>query len=116
MAVMPQKKPSVSTDKNAIANAIANNLEYYRQPNHNSIRSIANHFGIKEFQLRHAIKNGLLSHQGPATVLTPEEEEELVGYCLNMQRIGFGLTKSTIDTILEMIKLSGHNHPFSKSG
>jgi hypothetical protein len=99
---------------------VANALEYYQYPSANgpqSIRGIAKYFGINETTLRRAIKNGVPSHSGPTTILTKEEEEQLVGYCLNMQRLGFGLTKSSINyTVLEMIHHTSRKYPFTDSG
>src|SRR6266487_4481658 len=50
---------------------------------------------------------------GPPTVLTAEEEKELVGYYLNMQKLGFGLTKAAVNTvIMRIIKEQHRRHPF----
>ncbi|CAG8536939.1 12096_t:CDS:2, partial [Cetraspora pellucida] len=47
--------------------------------------------------LRRAVKNRLPKHTGPKTVLSKHEEEQLVGYCKNMQKLEFGLTRSGPD-------------------
>src|SRR4051794_19715836 len=53
------------------------------------------------------------SAETPPTVLTAEEEEELVGYCLNMQKLGFGLTEAAVNTtIMKIIKEQHRRHPF----
>ncbi|RUS19240.1 hypothetical protein BC937DRAFT_87787, partial [Endogone sp. FLAS-F59071] len=49
------------------------------------------------------------------TILTTEEEEELVGYCLNMQQLGFGLTRAIVNqAVLEIVK--DCQYPFSTKG
>ncbi|CAG8811678.1 23797_t:CDS:2, partial [Cetraspora pellucida] len=60
-----------------------------------SVNHAARNFGLSEATLRCAIKKGgPPNHQGPPTILTEHEENQLVGYCMNMQQLGFGLTKS----------------------
>ncbi|RUS19966.1 hypothetical protein BC937DRAFT_86642 [Endogone sp. FLAS-F59071] len=42
--------------------------------------------------------------QGPPKVLTDHEEEQLLEYCINMQKLGFGLTKSGVNhCIMEIL-------------
>jgi hypothetical protein len=78
---------------------------------------VAGWFGISDGSLCLAIKKGPPSNRGPKTVLTSEEEDELVGYCLNMQQLGFGLTKASVNyTVLEMLRLGGREHPFQEGG
>jgi DDE superfamily endonuclease len=104
--------------------AIANSLDFLEIQNSGSslqprlsIRQVAKRFGIKESTLRNAIKNGVPKRPGPPTVLTEEEERQLAGYCLNMQRLGFGLTKATINVkVLEILRAGNRNHPFAKGG
>ncbi|CAG8806276.1 8235_t:CDS:2, partial [Cetraspora pellucida] len=55
---------------------------------------------VKEYEisrttLHHAIENNSLSnHRGLLIILTKHEETQLVGYCINIQKLGFGLTWS----------------------
>src|SRR6201985_649172 len=80
-----------------------------------SIRHIAVRFELTNTTLRRSLKKGIPTHSGLVTVLTTEEENELVGYCLNMQQLGFGLTKSSVNyTVLQIVK--NCKHPFSKKG
>ena len=99
---------------------LANALEFFNYPTPDgpkSMRGIASRFGVPPSTLQRAIKNGIPSRSGPNTILTKEEEEELVGYCINMQRLGFGLTRSAINyTVLEMVRLGGCKHPFGHRG
>src|SRR5436305_15280144 len=94
---------------------LVNAIEYFHYPppdGPKSMRGIANRFGVPPSTLQRAIKNGVPSRSGPNTILSQEEEQELVGYCINMQRLGFGLTRSSINyTILEMVRISGRKHP-----
>ena len=57
-------------------------------------------FGVAGQTLRDAIAKGAPKRPGSPTLLTAEEENELVGYCLNMQSLGFGLTKEAVNTIV----------------
>ena len=76
---------------------------------------IARKFGVAETTLRRAIANGTVpKRSGPETVLTEYEERELAGYALNMQQLGFGLTKPAINTkIMEIIHRKNRQHPFN---
>lgn len=80
-----------------------------------SHREIARKFGVAETTLRRAIANGTVpKRSGPETVLTEYEERELAGYALNMQQLGFGLTKPAINTkIMEIIHRKNRQHPFN---
>src|SRR6185369_5692421 len=61
-------------------------------------------------------KETVPNRSGPSTILTVNEENELVGYCLNMQKIGFGLTKAAVNTMVMQILNSQHRkHPFKNS-
>ena len=63
-----------------------------------SISSLAKDFGLAETTLRRAIKNGGPPNRpGAPNVLTAHEENQLVGYCINMQKLGFGLTRSEVN-------------------
>jgi len=82
-----------------------------------SIRRVALEHGIAVQTLRDAIaKETVPNWSGPSTILTVNEENELVGYCLNMQKIGFGLTKAAVNTMVMQILNSQHRkHPFKNS-
>ena len=78
------KNPKVTrtTHENAIKSA----LKVLNDPNPPSIRAAALKFGLAEATLRRAFKkNSIPDNSGPATVLSRYEEEQLVGYCINMQ-------------------------------
>src|ERR1043165_8357412 len=63
-----------------------------------STRSIARDYDIHEATLRCAIKNDSpLPCPGRTKILTNYEKKQLVGYCLNMQKLSFGLTKSGVN-------------------
>ena len=68
--------------------------------------------------MRRAIANdGPLNRRGPPKVLTTHEEEQLTGYCINMQKLGFGLTQSGVNhCVMEILRLSQRKHPFSEKG
>src|SRR5436305_12732251 len=86
---------------------IANTLSIYKDSsNSESIRSIARKFDLSETTLRRAIKNdGPLARPGHSKALTDHEEEQLVGYCLNMQKLDFGFTKSGVNQcVTEIIR------------
>src|SRR5205823_7066057 len=78
-----------------------------------SIRLVALEYGLAPQTLRDAVIKGAVPNRpGPPTVLTAEEEE-LVGYCLNMQKLGFGFTKAAVNTmIVKIIKEQHRRHPF----
>ncbi|CAG8642427.1 13241_t:CDS:2 [Cetraspora pellucida] len=82
-----------------------------------SNRKIAKRFGISEAILRYVIKNkGPLNCPGPAKVLTNYEEQQLVSYCLNMQKLGFGLTRSGVNhCFMKIVNKSKRPHPFNKT-
>ncbi|CAG8751111.1 16983_t:CDS:2, partial [Cetraspora pellucida] len=83
-----------------------------------SHRSLAKKYGISETTFRHVIKNGgPLDHPGPAKVLTDHKEQQLVSYCLNMQKLGFRLAKSGVNQyIMDIVHQSNKFHPFKESG
>ncbi|CAG8692389.1 845_t:CDS:2, partial [Gigaspora rosea] len=49
------------------------------------------------------IPESVPNHRGPPTILTAYEENEIASYCLNMQQLGFGLTKEAVNTIVIQI-------------
>src|SRR5260364_445545 len=73
-----------------------------------SINSLAKDFGLSETTLRHAVTNGSPPKRlGAPNVLTSHEENQLVGYCINMQKLRFGLTKWGVNhCVMEMMKLN----------
>src|SRR4051812_9093999 len=84
--------------------AITNALDFLRNQSSNtppkaclSIPQVAKMYGVTESTLRCSIKNGVPQYNGPPTILTEEEEHQLAGYCLNMQQLGFSLSKATIN-------------------
>ncbi|CAG8747288.1 1246_t:CDS:2 [Cetraspora pellucida] len=59
-----------------------------------STKSIVQNYGIPETTLRCVIKNDGPTRPGCIKVLTDYEKKQLVNYCLNMQKLNFGLTRS----------------------
>ncbi|CAG8569825.1 15664_t:CDS:1 [Racocetra fulgida] len=116
--VHKKDKKDKTTQNGAVKEALKFIKDSLNDPKPSSKRSIARDFGIPESTLRHAILNsGPLNCPEPNKVLTDHEEEQLVGYCLNMQRIGFGLSKSGVNfCVLKIICKNGHPHSFNESG
>ncbi|CAG8801565.1 20005_t:CDS:2, partial [Cetraspora pellucida] len=83
-----------------------------------STRSIAQDYGLSKATLRRAIKNnGPLTRPGRAKILTDHEEEQLVSYCLAMQRLGFGLTKSGVNQyVMDIVRRNRRPYPFGENG
>ena len=83
-----------------------------------SINSVAKDFKLPEATLRRAFKNGSPpNHRGPSTILTEHEENQLVGYCINLQQLGFGLTKSGVNhCVIEILQRNKRPHPFGDKG
>ena len=83
-----------------------------------SIRSVAKKFGLSEATLRHAIQNnGHLKPPGRTKILSNHEEEQLTSYCLNMQKLGFGLTQSGIaQCVLDILHQNKQANPFGENG
>jgi hypothetical protein len=104
--------------QNAIKSALKEIKDSQSNPKPPSHRSIAKKYGIPETTLRRAIENdGPLDRPGPAKVLTDYKEEQLVGYCLNMQRLGFGLTRSGVNQcVMDIIRQNNQPHPFRECG
>ena len=51
---------------------------------------------------------------GPSTVLTHDEEEQLVSYLIKMSDMGFGLSRDDVMiTAFRIAESSGRKHPFS---
>ncbi|CAG8642985.1 2446_t:CDS:1, partial [Cetraspora pellucida] len=104
--------------QNAILSAFKELNDSQTNSKLSSYRSFAKKYGIPETTFKHAIKNdGPLDHLGPAKVLTDHEEQQLVGYCLNMQKLGFGLARSRVNQcIINIVHQSNRSHPFKESG
>ena len=83
-----------------------------------SVNSVAKKFGLPETTLRRAVKNGVSSrHQGPSTILTNHEEKQLASYCINMQKLGFGLTRSGVNyCVMEIMQSNKRIHTFNENG
>lgn len=107
-------KPKSKTRQNAIKNA----LEALTNPEHPSVCATALKFGVAETTLRRAIKNNdLPKRPGRGTVLSSYEKTQLAGYCKNMQKLGFGLTRSGINhCVMEIVHSDKRNHPFANKG
>lgn len=105
------KQNKISTAINELNNHPAS----YKRP---SVNSVVKNFGIPETTLRHAVRNGgPPKRRGPSTILTEHEENQLVGYCINMQRLGFGLTKSGVNhCVMEIMRHNNRLHPFGDKG
>ncbi|CAG8741633.1 6530_t:CDS:2, partial [Cetraspora pellucida] len=103
--------------QNKISSAL-NELNNSANPKCPSINSVAKNFGLSEATLRHAAKNGGPSkHRNPSTILTKHKKNQLVGYCINMQWLGFGLTKSGINhCVMEIMDHNKRLHPFGDKG
>jgi hypothetical protein len=84
-----------TTRHNAIQNALLALQSASPGSGTPSVRKLAKDFDLAETTLRRAIQNGgHVNRPGRAKVLTDHEEEQLTDYCLNMQKLGFGLMKS----------------------
>jgi DDE superfamily endonuclease len=83
-----------------------------------SVKRTAFTFGIPRTILQRAVTNGGPPRRsGPPKVLTDHEEEQLAGYCIGMQKLGFGLTRSGVNhCVMEILRLNRQKHPFGKCG
>ncbi|CAG8485974.1 16342_t:CDS:2 [Cetraspora pellucida] len=111
-------KSNLQLNQTACIKAIESALKALFSPERPSIRAITSRFRILSTTLRHAVKNnGLPNYRGPATILSTHEEQQLVGYCKNMQKLGFGLTRLGVNyCIMNIVKSNNHNHPFKNNG
>ncbi|CAG8744029.1 20853_t:CDS:2 [Cetraspora pellucida] len=102
--------------QNAISSALKELNDSQTNPKSPSYRSLAKKYSIPETTFRHAIKNdGSLDRSGLAKVLTNHEEQQLVGYCLNMQRLGFGLARSGVNQcIIDIVQQVTDPTPLKK--
>jgi hypothetical protein len=75
-------------------------------------------FGIAKTTLQRAVKEDAIPRRsGPSTVLTEKEERELTGYCLNMQQLGFGLSKAAVNVkVMEILQATDRINPFTAKG
>jgi len=81
-----------------------------------SIRQVALKYKVAEQTLRDAIAKGAPKCPGSPTLLTAKEENELVGYCLNMQSLGFGLTKEAVNTMVVQMLATKNKKNLTKNG
>jgi hypothetical protein len=93
-ALMPSYSDT-TTRHSAIQNALLALQSASPGSGTSSVRKLTKDFDLAETTLRRAIQNdGHVNRPGRAKILTDHEEEQLTGYCLNMRKLGFGLTKS----------------------
>src|SRR5437016_6201298 len=97
--------------------AIKSALKVFNNPNSPSIRSTALNFSLAEATLRCVFKKDHIPDcSGPATVLSSYKEEQLAGYYKNMQRLGFGLTRSGVNhCMMNIMNNNSYNHTFKDS-
>ncbi|CAG8626773.1 14710_t:CDS:2 [Cetraspora pellucida] len=81
-----------------------------------SICQVALKYEVAEQTLCDAIAKGSLKYPGSSILLIAEEENELVGYCLNMQSLGFKLTKEAINTIVVQMLATKNKKNLTKNG
>ncbi|CAG8502722.1 22494_t:CDS:1, partial [Cetraspora pellucida] len=83
-----------------------------------SIQAATLRLKVAEMTLRYANKNNHLPNcSGPSIVLSSHKEQELVGYCKNMQKLGFGLTRSGINhCVMTIMNNNNCNHLFNDNG
>ncbi|CAG8822335.1 20494_t:CDS:1, partial [Cetraspora pellucida] len=115
---MSNKTKIKKTDQILHQNAINAALRALNNSENPNICGTARSFGVSETSLRRAVKNnGPLKRPGRTTVLSEHEETQLVGYCKNMQQLGFGLTKSGVNhCVMEIVRSDNRNHPFAEKG
>ena len=67
-----------------------------------SVREIAKKYSVPSSMLhKHAKKNVSKSIAGKPTILTRDEEQEIVYCCQVLQEIGYGLTKDHVGVIIQ---------------
>ncbi|CAG8559598.1 7167_t:CDS:2 [Diversispora eburnea] len=111
-------KPATSKNWKFDQKSHLNALNILANPEHPSVHATARRFNITEATLRRAVKNNSLPKRPDSeTVLSTYEETQLVGYCKNMQKLGFGLTRSGINhCIMEIVCSDKHDYPFTNKG
>ena len=79
-----------------------------------SIHAAAQKYGIPVTTLHnHLRKTTTTVGAGRPTVLTSEEEREIVYCCQVLQEVGFGLTKEVVSRVVcDYVTSIGHHHPF----
>ncbi|CAG8827420.1 19488_t:CDS:1, partial [Cetraspora pellucida] len=119
LKVSDNNQRELKDNRNKTILAALNEYKNY-PPNvkHPSISSIARDYDIPRITLHRAIKNDSPpKRQGPPTILTEHEESQLVGYCINMQKLGFGLTRSGVNhCVMEIMRCNKRPHPFGDNG
>lgn len=82
-----------------------------------SIRASATKYDIPHQTVRDYVtgRSTIGMHPGRKPVLTPEEEQALVEWCLEMNRIGYGRTKAELlSTVKKIFDKEGRNVPMFK--
>ncbi|CAG8540871.1 320_t:CDS:2 [Cetraspora pellucida] len=94
----PNNKLKNKFNRTTQETAIKSALKVLYKLNPPSIRAATSSFSLSETTLRCVFKTKSVPDcSSPATVLSSYEEEQLVGYYINMQRLGFGLTRSEVN-------------------
>ena len=94
---------------------LENALQKIRSSNgKSSIRSTAHKYGIPVTTLHnHLRKTSTTVGAGRPTVLTSEEEREIVYCCQVLQEVGFGLTRAGVSRVVhDYVTDIGRHHPF----
>ena len=80
-----------------------------------SVRSIAKKYGVPSSTLHHhLLKKDTQIGAGRPTILTPEEEREIVYSCQVLQEMGFGLTRDVVGAIvIDYLSTIGRGNPFN---
>ena len=89
-------------------------LQELRKKKGVSVRSLARKYGIPPSTLhRHARMESRIG-AGHPTILTPEEEKEVVYSCQVLQEMGFGMTREMVGAIVvDYLTTSGRDNPFN---
>ncbi len=80
-----------------------------------SLRKAALHYGIPKstMSLYANRKLQLGGRPGPASILTPAEEQRLVDYAVHMAQIGYGCTRDQIlNIVAQIVAKDGRKNPF----
>ena len=89
-------------------------LQEIRKKKGVSVRSLARKYGIPPSTLhRHARMESRIG-AGRPTILTPEEEKEVVYSCQVLQEMGFGMTREMVGAIVvDYLTTIGRDNPFN---
>ena len=86
-----------------------------------SIRAAAKAYGVPRSTLgdrlsgRVRVLSDGSTRPGPNTVLTKEEEDRFVKYCLGMSKMGFGLTRGRLVCLVQrFLQYDGRENPFTE--